>query len=209
VNRSCRPLPLIGSIIPVVAFIIFSLRWAGRFCRTPFWRTICGDSECPPAIRSRHHRYQTLDVVRAVVERGTLRRLPSIPTGNDDNILIDPVTHSFGGKKSMFSGGLLGHLACGQDMRYRCWHGVNRLTLAQQNYGQRCDLRFRPGLSTRHPGIHTKSCAARSSSPADCALGSITKTSSPSHLSSEENRRVCKPIRTMPQTMDQFIRAPG
>jgi hypothetical protein len=54
------------------------------------------------------NRYQTLDVVRAVMEVG--RRDIALYTGNDDNIVADLVTpFGFGGEERRVVGGLLGH----------------------------------------------------------------------------------------------------
>ncbi|HEY1049602.1 MAG TPA: hypothetical protein VGE39_07595, partial [Prosthecobacter sp.] len=54
------------------------------------------------------NRYQTIDVVRAVMEAG--REDIALYTGNDDNIVADFLTpFRFGGKERRIVGGLLGH----------------------------------------------------------------------------------------------------
>ena len=54
------------------------------------------------------NRYQTLDVVRAVMEAG--RDDIALYTGNDDNIVADFLTpYRFAGKERRIVGGLLGH----------------------------------------------------------------------------------------------------
>ena len=78
-----------------------------------FWRDFC-DIENVRAIKvAAFNRYQTLDVVRAVVESG--RDDIALYTGNDDAIVLDLMTpHSFGEEKAKpryFSGGLLGQWA--------------------------------------------------------------------------------------------------
>ena len=53
------------------------------------------------------NRYQTIDVIRAVIEAG--RDDIALYTGNDDNIVLDLLTpHGFGGERRIV-GGLLGH----------------------------------------------------------------------------------------------------
>src|SRR5260370_3183136 len=57
------------------------------------------------------NRYQTLDVVRAVVERGRARDI-ALYTENDDNIIVDLLTEfRFASGSIQISGGLLGQWA--------------------------------------------------------------------------------------------------
>ena len=57
------------------------------------------------------NRYQTIEVVRAVLESGRAQEI-ALYTGNDDNILNDLLTpFGFGGKRIRMAGGLLGQWA--------------------------------------------------------------------------------------------------
>jgi dihydrodipicolinate synthase/N-acetylneuraminate lyase len=74
----------------------------GRLLSYDFWRQFC-QIEAVAAIKvAPFNRYQTLDVVRAVVDSGQAGRI-ALYTGNDDNIIPDLLTH--------FRGGLLGQWA--------------------------------------------------------------------------------------------------
>ncbi len=83
----------------------------GRLFSFDFWRQFI---EIPNVVAVKiapFNRYQTLDVVRAVVESG--REDIALYTGNDDNIILDLLTiYEFpvGGKQGcrLFNGGLLG-----------------------------------------------------------------------------------------------------
>ena len=106
VLRHCRTvareLPLIGFYLqPAVGGRVFSYK---------FWRAL---AEIPPLVAVKiapFHRYQTLDVVRAVAESG--RTDIALYTGNDDNIIVDLLTpFRFGHVERRIVGGLLGHWA--------------------------------------------------------------------------------------------------
>jgi dihydrodipicolinate synthase/N-acetylneuraminate lyase len=78
----------------------------GQVLPYAFWRRFA-EIENVAAIKiAPFNRYQTLDVVRAVVESG--RKDIALYTGNDDNIILDLVTPYFGRR---IVGGLLGHWA--------------------------------------------------------------------------------------------------
>jgi dihydrodipicolinate synthase/N-acetylneuraminate lyase len=101
----------VAEVIPVVGFYL-QPAVGGRTLTYSFWRKFC-EIENVAAIKiAPFNRYQTLDVVRAVVESG--RDDIALYTGNDDNIVADLVTR-FGfvvdGKKveRRIVGGLLGH----------------------------------------------------------------------------------------------------
>jgi dihydrodipicolinate synthase/N-acetylneuraminate lyase len=101
----------VAEVIPVVGFYL-QPAVGGRTLPYSFWRKFC-EIENVAAIKiAPFNRYQTLDVVRAVVESG--RDDIALYTGNDDNIVADLVTR-FGfvvdGKKveRRIVGGLLGH----------------------------------------------------------------------------------------------------
>lgn len=101
----------IAQIIPLVGFYL-QPAVGGRILSYRFWREF---SEIPNVVAIKmapFNRYQTLDVIRAVVEAN--RQDIALYTGNDDNILMDLVTpHRFmiDGKQvtRRIVGGLLGH----------------------------------------------------------------------------------------------------
>ena len=100
----------IADILPVIGFYL-QPAVGGRLLPYEFWRQF---AEIPQVVAIKiapFNRYQTLDVVRAVVES---RRSDSIAlyTGNDDNIVTDLLTEfDFGGEPVRIVGGLLGHWA--------------------------------------------------------------------------------------------------
>jgi dihydrodipicolinate synthase/N-acetylneuraminate lyase len=100
----------IASIIPVVGFYL-QPAVGGRLLPYEFWREF---AEIPNVVAVKiapFNRYQTLDVVRAVVESGRTDEI-ALYTGNDDNIVADLLTEfDFGGKRARIVGGLLGHWA--------------------------------------------------------------------------------------------------
>ncbi len=100
----------VASIIPIIGFYL-QPSVGGCILSYEFWRQFC-EIENVVAIKvAPFNRYQTIDVVRAVVESGRADEL-SLYTGNDDNILIDLLTEfNFGGRSVRFAGGLLGHWA--------------------------------------------------------------------------------------------------
>ena len=100
----------IASIIPVVGFYL-QPAVGGRALPYEFWRKFAEIPEVVAIKIAPFNRYQTLDVVRAVIESGRSSQI-SLYTGNDDNIVIDLLTEfDFGGKRTRIAGGLLGHWA--------------------------------------------------------------------------------------------------
>lgn len=95
----------IAGIIPVVGFYLQPAA-GGRLLSYSFWRRFAEISNVVAIKIAPFNRYQTLDVVRAVVESG--REDIALYTGNDDNIVLDLVTPYFGRR---IVGGLLGHWA--------------------------------------------------------------------------------------------------
>lgn len=101
----------VAEAIPVVGFYLQPAA-GGRLLGYSFWRRF---AEIPNVVAIKiapFNRYQTIDVVRAVVEAG--REDIAIYTGNDDSIVVDlftPFTFDVGGKKvtRRIVGGLLGH----------------------------------------------------------------------------------------------------
>ncbi len=98
-----REIPLFGFYLqPTVG---------GRLLSYEFWRGFC-EIEAVAAIKvAPFNRYQTLDVVRAVVDSGRAGEI-ALYTGNDDNIIPDLLADfRLGGGSAHFRGGLLGQWA--------------------------------------------------------------------------------------------------
>jgi hypothetical protein len=101
----------VGEVIPLVGFYL-QPAVGGRVLPYPFWREF---AEIPSVVAIKiapFNRYQTLDVVRAVVEAG--RDDIALYTGNDDSIvhdLITPFVLMRNGRRleRRIVGGLLGH----------------------------------------------------------------------------------------------------
>jgi dihydrodipicolinate synthase/N-acetylneuraminate lyase len=100
----------VAGILPVIGFYL-QPSVGGRLLPYSFWREFA-EIENVVAIKiAPFNRYQTLDVVRAVIESGRASDI-ALYTGNDDNIMIDLLTaFDFGGEKASIAGGLLGHWA--------------------------------------------------------------------------------------------------
>jgi dihydrodipicolinate synthase/N-acetylneuraminate lyase len=100
----------IAAIIPVIGFYL-QPAVGGRVLPYEFWREF---AEIPDVVAIKvapFNRYQTLEVVRAVVESGRSDEI-SLYTGNDDNIVCDLLTEfDLGGRRARITGGLLGHWA--------------------------------------------------------------------------------------------------
>lgn len=107
--RHCRQ---VAERIPVIGFYL-QPAVGGRVLPYTFWRRFV-EIENVVAIKvAPFSRYQTLDVVRAVVESGRAEEI-SLYTGNDDNIVADLLTDyvvGTNGTVAHFSGGLLGQWA--------------------------------------------------------------------------------------------------
>lgn len=99
----------VADVIPVFGFYL-QPAVGGRVYSFDFWRKFC-EIENVVAIKiAAFNRYQTLDVVRAVIESG--RDDIALYTGNDDNIINDLLTpFRFAGKERRIVGGLLGQWA--------------------------------------------------------------------------------------------------
>jgi len=109
VDALVAPCRAVADVIPVVGFYL-QPSVGGRVLPFAFWRRFA-EIEGVVAIKiAPFNRYQTQDVVRAVIEAG--RDDIALYTGNDDAIVADLVTpHRFGGRDWRFVGGLLGHWA--------------------------------------------------------------------------------------------------
>lgn len=101
--QHCRE---VSQVIPLIGFYL-QTAVGGRVLSYRFWREF---AEIPGVVAIKiapFNRYQTIDVVRAVVESG--RDDIALYTGNDDNIIGDLLTPWQVDKKIRFiSGGLLG-----------------------------------------------------------------------------------------------------
>ncbi len=103
----------VGDVIPLFGFYL-QPAVGGRILSHAFWREL---AELPALVAVKiapFNRYQTLDVVRAIVESG--RDDVSLYTGNDDSIvndLITPYNMVSGGRivERWIAGGLLGQWA--------------------------------------------------------------------------------------------------
>ncbi|MEZ5385492.1 MAG: dihydrodipicolinate synthase family protein [Prosthecobacter sp.] len=97
----------VAEVLPVVGFYL-QPSVGGRVLRHSFWRRFA-EIENVVAIKiAPFNRYQTLDVVRAVIETG--RDDIALYTGNDDSIVTDFLTpFRYDGKERRIVGGLLGH----------------------------------------------------------------------------------------------------
>jgi dihydrodipicolinate synthase/N-acetylneuraminate lyase len=97
----------VAEVIPVVGFYL-QPSVGGRVLSYSFWRRFA-EIENVVAIKiAPFNRYQTLDVVRAVIDAG--RDDITLYTGNDDNIVADFLTpYRFAEKERRIVGGLLGH----------------------------------------------------------------------------------------------------
>ena len=100
----------VSETIPVVGFYL-QPAVGGRVLSYSFWRRFA-EIENVVAIKvAPFHRYQTIDVMRAVAESGRAGEI-AIYTGNDDNIINDLLTvYQFGDVKLRMVGGLLGQWA--------------------------------------------------------------------------------------------------
>ena len=97
----------VAEITPIIGFYL-QPSVGGRVLPYAFWRRFA-EIENVVAIKiAPFNRYQTLDVVRAVMEAG--REDIALYTGNDDNIVADLLTpFRFAGVGLRIVGGLLGH----------------------------------------------------------------------------------------------------
>ncbi len=107
----CR---IIADIIPIIGFYL-QPAVGGRILDVDFWREFAQIENVIAIKIAPFNRYQTLDVVRGVIESGRADEI-ALYTGNDDNILVDLLSEyklPAGSKiiKKRIVGGLLGHWA--------------------------------------------------------------------------------------------------
>jgi dihydrodipicolinate synthase/N-acetylneuraminate lyase len=96
--------------IPVCGFYL-QPSVGGRLLSYEFWRSFCGIEGVVAIKVAPFNRYQTLDVVRGLVDSGRANEI-ALYTGNDDNIIPDLLSEfRVGGGAASFCGGLLGQWA--------------------------------------------------------------------------------------------------
>lgn len=97
----------VADVIPVIGFYLQPAA-GGRLLPYSFWREFTKIKNVVAIKIAPFNRYQTNDVVRAVLESG--RDDIALYTGNDDNIVVDLLTpYRFNGRERRIVGGLLGH----------------------------------------------------------------------------------------------------
>ena len=111
VLEHCR---IIADIIPIIGFYL-QPAVGGRILDVDFWREFAQIENVIAIKIAPFNRYQTLDVVRGVIESGRADEI-ALYTGNDDNILVDLLSEynlPAGSEiiKKRIVGGLLGHWA--------------------------------------------------------------------------------------------------
>ena len=100
----------ISGIIPIIGFYLQSAV-GGRVLSYSFWRRFAKIENVVAIKIAPFHRYQTIDLMRAVAESGRSEEI-AIYTGNDDNIINDLLTvYQFGNVRLRMVGGLLGQWA--------------------------------------------------------------------------------------------------
>ncbi len=104
----------IADLIPLIGFYL-QPAVGGRVLDVNFWREFAKIENVIAIKMAPFNRYQTLDVVRGVIESGRSEDI-ALYTGNDDNILVDLLTEfklSDGSNviSKRIVGGLLGHWA--------------------------------------------------------------------------------------------------
>ena len=97
----------IAAEIPVIGFYL-QPAVGGRMLSYDFWRAFAEIEQVVAIKIAPFNRYQTLDVIRAVMEHQ--RFDIAFYTGNDDSIIFDLITPwNFAGQTRWMDGGLLGH----------------------------------------------------------------------------------------------------
>jgi dihydrodipicolinate synthase/N-acetylneuraminate lyase len=109
--KHCRT---VAEIIPVIGFYL-QPAVGGRKLDVNFWREFAQIKNVIAIKIAPFNRYQTLDVVRGVIESGRGEEI-ALYTGNDDNILVDLLSEyriAYGTNviSKRIAGGLLGHWA--------------------------------------------------------------------------------------------------
>lgn len=115
----------VAAVIPLFGFYL-QPAVGGRQLRLDFWREFVWIENVVAIKIAPFSRYQTLDVVRAVVEAGRERDV-TLYTGNDDSIVFDLLSeYRLEGGAVRFAGGLLGQWAVGTQKAARLLDDVKR-----------------------------------------------------------------------------------
>lgn len=102
----------VGNVIPLFGFYL-QPAVGGRLLSVDFWRRFCELKSVVAIKMAPFNRYQTLDVLRGVLQSGRAHEI-ALYTGNDDHIVLDLMTkfELDGAPELRICGGLLGHWAC-------------------------------------------------------------------------------------------------
>jgi dihydrodipicolinate synthase/N-acetylneuraminate lyase len=108
----------VGEVLPVFGFYL-QPAVGGRLLPRHFWRQAASIGSLIAVKMAPFNRYQTLDVIRGVVESGRAGEI-ALYTGNDDNIVADLLTeYRLDGEAVRIVGGLLGQWAVGTHAAVR------------------------------------------------------------------------------------------
>lgn len=123
----------IADIVPLIGFYL-QPAVGGRVLDVDFWREFAKIENLIAIKMAPFNRYQTLDVVRGVIESGRSKDI-ALYTGNDDNILVDLLTEfefKVGPEiiKKRIVGGLLGHWAVWTRSAVRLLENIHNGSLA-------------------------------------------------------------------------------
>ena len=115
----------VAAVIPLFGFYL-QLAVGGNRLGLDFWREFVRIENVVAIKIAPFNRYQTLDVVRAVVEASRERDI-ALYTGNDDMIVYDLLSeYRLNGRTVRFAGGLLGQWAVGTHKAARLLDDVKR-----------------------------------------------------------------------------------
>ncbi len=129
----------VAEVIPVIGFYL-QPAVGGRVLPFDFWRQFAEIDNVVAIKMAPFNRYQTLDVIRGVVEAGRVDDIV-LYTGNDDNIVMDLLTaHRFVCQGQPVSarivGGLLGHWAVWTKGAVEILRECQRISLANEAVSQ-------------------------------------------------------------------------
>jgi dihydrodipicolinate synthase/N-acetylneuraminate lyase len=123
----------VAEVLPVFGFYL-QPAVGGRVLPYAFWRKFAEIENVVAIKLAPFDRYQTLDVIRAVVDAGRADSI-ALYTGNDDQILGDLLTPFPAGDRTVkMSGGLLGHWSVWTSV------AVKHLALAKQIHANGGDI---------------------------------------------------------------------
>jgi dihydrodipicolinate synthase/N-acetylneuraminate lyase len=125
----------VADVLPIMGFYL-QPAVGGRVLPYSFWRRFAEIDNVVAVKIAPFNRYQTLDVIRAVVEAGRAGDV-ALYTGNDDNILMDlltPFTFTRAGRpvSVRIVGGLLGHWAVWTKRAVEQLEDIHAITAANQ-----------------------------------------------------------------------------